>query len=144
MSSHNPIKSFVDGYFKCWISLSLVPQVVSLCCLISSRTCIMFDKVIFGHWPVIRIACLANMWRAVRFLSQRWVYLHVAILLTYRCTMLWSLRQVVYTSGSVAFLDKSYSSFLVSVVSMTTFDKFKLPYIINDKIEDLRTIFNQK
>jgi hypothetical protein len=51
------------------------------------------------------------------------------ILLTYRCTMLWSSRQVVCTSGSIAFPDKSYNSFVVSVESLATFDEFKLyPY----------------
>jgi hypothetical protein len=24
----------------------------------------MFNKVIYGYWPLIRIACLANVWRA--------------------------------------------------------------------------------
>jgi hypothetical protein len=43
-------------------------------------------------------------------------YLYVAILLTYRCTMLWSSRQVVCTSGSI----ESYNSFVVSVESLAT------------------------
>jgi hypothetical protein len=72
-------------------------------------------------------------------------YLHVAILLTYRCTMLWSSRQVVCTSGSIEFPDKSHNSFVASVESLATFDKFKLyPYIINNKIENFRTIRDQK
>jgi hypothetical protein len=106
----------------------------------------MFNKVMHGYWPLIRIACLANLWRAVRFLSRRcvYMYLHVAILLTYRCTTLWSSRQV-FTSGSIEFPDKSYNSFVVSVESLATFDKHKLyPYIIENKIENLRTICNQK
>jgi hypothetical protein len=48
-------------------------------------------------------------------------------------------------SGSVEFRDKSYNSFGVSVESLATFNKFKLyPYIINNKIENLRTICNEK
>jgi hypothetical protein len=52
---------------------------------------------------------------------------------------------VVCTSGSTEFLDKSYNSFVVSVESLATFDKSKsYPYIINNKIENLRTIRNRK
>jgi hypothetical protein len=143
----------------------------------------------YDYWPLIRIACLANVWRAVRFLLRKWVYLHVVILrpvekkrtlavvrmrsllnygeyccseasareqswvlvllnrplLTYCCTMLCSSRQVICTSGSIEFPDKSYNGFVVSVESLASFDKFKLyPYIINNKIENLRTICNQK
>jgi hypothetical protein len=39
--------------------------------------------------------------------------------------------------GSTEFPDKSYNSFVVSVESLATFDKFSLyPYIINNKIEN--------
>ena len=56
----------------------------------------------------------------------------------------WSSRQVVCTSGSIEFPDKSHNTFVASVESLATFDKFKLyPYIINNKIENLRTICNQ-
>jgi hypothetical protein len=55
--------------------------------------------------------------------------------------MVWSSRQVVYTSGYIDLPDKSYKSFVVSVESLATFDKFDLyPYIINNKIENLRTV----
>jgi hypothetical protein len=105
----------------------------------------MFNKVIYGYCPLLCIACLANVWRAVRFLSRSLVYLHVAILLMHRCTMLWSSRQAVRTSGSIEFLDRAHNSFVTSVESLATFDKFKFyPYIINNKIENLRTIYNQK
>jgi hypothetical protein len=81
----------------------------------------------------------------VRFLSRKWVNLHVAILLTYCCTMRWSSRKVVYTSGSIKFPDKSYNSFVVSVESLATLDKFNLyPYIINNKTENLRTVCKKK
>jgi hypothetical protein len=64
---------------------------------------------------------------------------------TYHCMMLWSSRQVVCTSGSVEFPDKSYNRFVVSVKPLATFNKFKLyAYIINNKIENLRTNCNQK
>jgi hypothetical protein len=52
--------------------------------------------------------------------------------------------EAVRTSGSIEFPDKSYNGFVVSVESLATFDEFKLyPYIINNKIENLRTICNQ-
>jgi hypothetical protein len=54
-------------------------------------------------------------------------------------------RQVICTSGSIEFPDKSYNSFEVSVEILVTFDKFKLyPYILNSKSENLRTICNQR
>jgi hypothetical protein len=58
--------------------------------------------------------------------------------------MLWSSRQVVCTSGSIEFPDKSYYSFVASVESLATFDQIKLhPYIINNKTENLRIICNK-
>jgi hypothetical protein len=50
------------------------------------------DKAQHLKPPLIHIPCLTNVWRTVRFLSRKWAYLHVVILLTYRCTILWSLR----------------------------------------------------
>jgi hypothetical protein len=118
-------------------------EAVLLSCLISSHTCSIRFCMFIGHWFALHVD-LANVWRAVRFLSRSLVYLHVAILLTYRCTILWSSRQVVCTSGSIEFPDKSYNSFGVSVESLATFDKFKLyPYIINNKVENFRKNCNQ-
>jgi hypothetical protein len=104
--------------------------------LLSYLVPFMFNKVMYGYWPLIRIACLANVWRAVRFLSQIWIYLYVAILSTYRCTMLWSSSQVVCTSGSIEFPNKSHNSFVVCFESLATFDEFKVySYIINNKLK---------
>jgi hypothetical protein len=99
----------------------------------------MFNKVMYGYWILIRTVCLAIVRLDVRFLSQRWVYLSVAILWTYHCTIFWSSRQAIYTSGFIEFPDKSYNRFVVSVEitsltivlwsllkSRTTFNKFKL------------------
>jgi hypothetical protein len=90
------------------LSFHKAGEAVSFSCRISSHTC-----PIRFCWPLIRYACLANcnVRRAVSFLS----FLHAEILLMYSCTMLWSSRQVVYTSGSNDFTDKSYNSFVVSV-----------------------------
>jgi hypothetical protein len=65
----------MEVYFKCWKGLSRVPQVY-----IAEGNCLarlsylapyMFNKVMYGYWTLICIAFLANVWRAVRFLSRR-------------------------------------------------------------------------
>jgi hypothetical protein len=93
------------GWRSCVI-LYMAEETVLLSCLNSSHSCSIKLCMVIGHWFALHALPMCG----VRFLSRRWVYLHVAILLTYRCTMLWSSRQVVYTSGYIEFLNKSYNT----------------------------------
>jgi hypothetical protein len=80
-----------------------------------------------------------NVWRAVRFL------LSITKVGLFACSdpVDVSLHDALVVEAG--FLDKSYNSFVVSVESLGTFDKFKLyPYIINNKTENSRTICDQK